>query len=55
MKLAPTFVCQDCSFSFQPKSGRTTPPHVCPNCGREGTMIVRPDADTLLKDIDNIF
>ena len=55
MKLAPTFLCEYCNFRYRSKAGRTTPPNICPNCGKERTMIVQPDADDLIREVSQIF
>jgi hypothetical protein len=55
MKLAPTFICEHCNFRYSPRSGKTVPPKMCPNCGKEDVMIVQPDANALLREVDQIF
>ena len=55
MKLAPTFICENCNFRYRSKSGKTVPPAMCPNCGTEGSMIVQPDANDLIREVSEIF
>ena len=55
MKLAPTFICENCNFRYKSKAGRTQPPSMCPNCGKNGCMIVQPDANALLRDVGSIL
>jgi len=55
MKLAPTFFCENCNFKYRSKSGKMEPPTMCPNCGKEGTMVIQPDAATLLREVGDMF
>ena len=55
MKLAPTFICESCNFRFRSKTGKTVPPIMCPNCGKEDTMIVQPDANDLIREVGEVF
>lgn len=43
------FNCSRCKYIFDMKT-KSKPPLVCPNCGRQDTVSVLPDADTIIRD-----
>ncbi len=51
----PTFFCRHCRFKYSPKSDRKDVPSLCGNCGTKGSMVVTPDADSILKDVNELM
>jgi len=49
IKIMGKFNCSRCKYIFDMKT-KNKPPLVCPNCGRQGTVSVLPDADAIIKD-----
>ncbi|MBS3174437.1 hypothetical protein J4440_00990 [Candidatus Woesearchaeota archaeon] len=48
------FLCRNCKFKFSPKIQRNEPPKICGNCGGVNTIEKEPDANDILKEVDNM-
>ncbi len=49
------FRCIHCRFSYAPKSGKKDPPAMCGNCGKTGSLRIDPDAEQILRDVDELM
>lgn len=49
------FRCVNCRFSYVPKSGKKDPPAICGNCGKTGSLRIDPDAEQILRDVNELM
>ena len=35
----PMFLCQGCGYKFRPRGIKSSPPSMCPACGRTGRVV----------------
>ncbi|HME87173.1 MAG TPA: hypothetical protein VKE88_02070 [Candidatus Nanoarchaeia archaeon] len=44
------FHCENCGYSFEPKTGKMEPPRICPYCNRRDAVVRQKSAQELLND-----